>query len=462
MKKLLNTKGSITPAVLTITTAFLIVVYGLLGLLVMQVDFSNRSLASEKALALAEAGINYYRWHLAHDPVDFTNGTGQPGPYTIEFNDPSAGLVGSFVLTITPPLSGSAIVTIKSTGVPKDFPSVRRTITAQYGRQSLAKFSFLQNAASWYGSGITVNGDIHSNTGIRMDGTNLSRVTSASATYTCGSETGCSPSRSRPGVWGSGGDQTLWQFPIPAVDFNAISFDFAQMKTSAQSSGLYLGPSGRSGYRIIFNSDGSFTVRRVNSTNSYNGYDSETGCQARQQRIGTETNITTSTISIDPIIFVEDNLWVEGTINGKVTVVAARFPVQTSNTDIWILNNLRYLAYDGNHRLGLIAQRDIYFGRDIPTNFTVDGALMAQKGKIIRHGYLSSCGGSTNAVRNSLTINGAVISFLKSYWNFGTPPNAGSSGFITRSINYDTRLLYEPPPYFPVTGDYEFVSWKEE
>lgn len=451
--------GSITPAVLVVTSAFLIVIYGLLGLLVMQVDFSNRALGSEKALSLAEAGVNYYRWHLAHDPADFTNGTGIPGPYVKEVLDPSGGVLGSYSLEIDPPASGSAIVTIRSTGIPKGQENVTRTITAQYGRQSLARFSFLQNAASWYGAGITVNGDIHSNTGIRMDGINLSRVTSSNSSYTCGSETGCSPSQNRPGVWGSGPNQSLWEYPVPTVDFNAISFDFAQMRTSAQTGGLYLGPSNRSGYRIIFNSDGSFNVRRVNSTNSYNGYDAETGCAARQQRIGTETNITTSNITTDPIIFVEDNLWVEGTINGKVTVVAARFPVQTSSTDLWILNNLRYLAYDGNHRLGLISQGNIYFGRDIPTNFTVDGALMAQKGKIIRHGYLSTCGGTTNAVRNSLTINGAIISFLKSYWNFGSPP---TSGFVTRNINYDTRLLYEPPPYFPVTGDYEFVSWKEE
>lgn len=451
--------GSITPAVLVVTSAFLIVIYGLLGLLVMQVDFSNRALGSEKALSLAEAGVNYYRWHLAHDPADFTNGTGLPGPYVKEVLDPSGGVLGSYSLEIDPPASGSAIVTIRSTGIPRGQENVTRTITAQYGRQSLARFSFLQNAASWYGTGITVNGDIHSNTGIRMDGINLSRVTSSNTTYTCGSETGCSPSQNRPGVWGSGPNQSLWEYPVPTVDFNAISFDFAQMRTSAQTGGLYLGPSNRSGYRIIFNSDGSFNVRRVNSTNSYNGYDGETGCAARQQRIGTETNITTSNIATDPIIFVEDNLWVEGTVSGKVTVVAARFPVQTSSTDLWILNNLRYLAYDGNHRLGLISQGNIYFGRDIPTNFTVDGALMAQKGKIIRHGYLSTCGGTTNAVRNSLTINGAIISFMKSYWNFGSPP---TSGFITRNINYDTRLLYEPPPYFPVTGDYEFVSWKEE
>src|SRR5690606_7849796 len=149
-------------------------------------------------------------------------------------------------------------------------------IEAQYGIPSLTRFSFLSNASSWYGENITVHGDIHSNNGIRMDGTNTARVTSAKETYSCGSETGCSPTTSRPGVWGSGGDQSLWEFPVPAIDFNAIAFDFAQMRSSAQSNGLYL-PNQNQGYHLIFNSNGTVTVRRVTSTNTYNARDAETG-----------------------------------------------------------------------------------------------------------------------------------------------------------------------------------------
>lgn len=455
----MKNKGSITPALLVMTGAFLAVIYGLLFLLTLQLDFSNRQAASQEALSLAESGINYYRWHLAHDPADFQDGTGGNGPYVHTVNDPQGGVLGTYSLTITPPANGSSVVTITSVGQTTKYPNLTRRIVAQYGRQSLAKYSFLSNASSWYGSGITINGDIHSNTGIRMDGTNTARVTSAQTTYTCGSETGCSPSQNRPGVWGAGGDQNLWDYPVPQVDFNAISFDFALMKSSAQTNGRYFGPSTRSGYHLVFSSNGTFNVRRVNTTGYIDGYDAETGCQRRYQLITGETNIGTYNVSTTPIIFFEDNLWIEGTLNGKTTVVAARFPIETANTTVWIPNNLQYLAYDGTHRLGLISQTDMYFARNIPTDFHVDGALMAQKGKIIRHGYLSSCGGTTNAVRNKLTINGAIISYNKSYWNFNSPP---VSGFTTREINYDARLLFEPPPYFPVSGDYEFVSWKEQ
>ena len=34
----------------------------------------------EQALQIAEAGTNYYQWHLAHYKNDYRDGTGQAGP----------------------------------------------------------------------------------------------------------------------------------------------------------------------------------------------------------------------------------------------------------------------------------------------------------------------------------------------------------------------------------------------
>jgi hypothetical protein len=452
-------RGTITPAILIIVGAFLTVIYSILFVLSLQFDYSNRQVSGEQALHIAEAGINYYRWHLAHDPDDYQDGTGAVGPYQHEYSDPQGNAIGMYELEITPPSAGSSVVTITSTGWTYMHDSVRRTISVQYGQPSFANYSFLTNASSWYGSGITVSGPVHSNNGIRMDGTNLSLVTSGQATYTCGSETGCSPAQIRAGVWGAGGDTGLWQFPVTTIDFNAISFDFTNMRDQAQGNGLYLAASGARGYHVVFNTDGTFNVYRVTNTNYYRGYSTDNGCENLYQRITSESLVGTYSIDSTPIIFAEDHMWVDGTIDGRITVVAARFPIDSNDMNIWIRDNVAYETYDGTNSLGLIAQNDIYFARDIPTNFRVDGALMAQSGKIIRHGYLSSCGGTTQALKNSLTMYGAVISYNKSYWNFGSPP---VSGFTTRSITYDTNLLYFPPPYFPTTGEYEFISWEEQ
>ncbi len=464
-----NQKGSILPALLIIGAAFVIVIYGLLFVLTLQFDFARRQLASERALNIAEAGINYYRWHLAHDPDDYQDGTGNPGPYVHEYLDPLGAAIGSFSLVITPPEDGSSIVTIRSTGWTDEFSSVQRTIRAQYGIPSFAEFSFLSNGSYWYGVGSTVNGRVHSNNGIRMDGINTSIVSSAQETYQCGTETGCFPPASKPGVWGSGGDQSLWQFPVPLIDFDSISFDFAAMKTSAQSDGLYLdeAPSGL-GYHLVFNASGDVVVYEITATDFIRGYSIPGqglgnqgigGCENLYQIITSEIQIGTYPLASNPIVFVEDNIWIDGTVNGRVTVAAVKFPIQSSDAVIWIPDNIQYNTYDGSTVLGLIAQSDMYIARDVPDDFRLDGVLMSQKGKIIRHGYFDWCGGTAGAVKQKLTLNGSLISYFKPYWNFGSAPD---SGFVERELNYDTNVLYNPPPFFPTSGEYEFLSWVEE
>jgi len=460
-------RGSSTPLILLIATSFIIVIYGLLMILGFQMDSANRQTASEKSLNIAEAGINYYKWHLAHAPGDFKDGQEGDGPYIHEYKDPQGSTIGYYSLEITPPQNGSTIVTILSTGWTTNYPKVKRIIKAQYGIPSMAEFSFLSNASSWYGEGSFVNGWIHSNNGIRMDGTNTSLVTSAQEEYMCGSETGCHPPEPKPGVWGSGGDQQLWKFPVPYVDFDTISLDYAGMKEAAQTVGLYLDKSNKSGYHILFLSDGTFRVNMVLSTSMLRGYSipgqglgvfGEGGCRDTEQIIASETYLGTYNISQTPIVFAEDNLWVEGTVRGRITIAAVRFPLTSSDAVIWIPNNIVYSSYNGSDTLGLIAQNNIYFTRDVPDYFQIDAVMLAQKGSIMRHGYFSDCQGTEGAVKQKLTTNGSLISYFKSYWNFGTGPE---SGFREREINFDNHALYNPPPYFPSYGQYEFISWSE-
>ena len=483
-------KGTITPALIIISGAFLIVIYGLLFVLSIQLEFSNRQIGQEAALHIAEAGVNYYRWHLAHDPDDFTDATGQPGPYEHDYSDPQGQPVGKYSLEVIPPSSGSSIVTIRSTGWTYQFPKIKRVVTVQYGLPSFSRYSFLSNASSWYGAGITVNGLVHSNNGIRMDGTNTSLVSSAQETYMYGSETGCGPGypapnnhpQQKPGVWGAGGDQGLWQFPptypITTVDFDTISFDLDDMRDSAIAEGLHLDDSTPAGYHIIFADNGTFDLRRVTNVSSIKGFsapgeglgqEGAGGCRNLYQVITGEINLGTYSVADNPIIFAEDDVWVEGTVKGRVTVVSASFPTQSSQRDIWVRNNLTYTAYDGSDVLGLVSQDNIFFVRDVPNNFQVDAVLMAQKGKIIRHRYTDNqCRYADNhdnpiigSVKNNLTINGALINYYKSYWNHSYGGTL-ISGFTSRTVNYDTNLLYSPPPYFPTSGEYEFISWREE
>lgn len=454
-------EGTVLIALLITAATFTIIIYSLLAILAAQFEFPFRQIAGDQALYIAEAGVNYYRWHLTEAPLDLQDGTGAPGPYLHDYYDPEGNNIGQFSLEITPPEAGSNTVTIKSTGWTTRFPTIKRTVTVTFGPSSYASFMYMGNTTIWFGPGVTINGNIHANIGIRQDGINTSQITSASETYTCGKETGCDPSEEKPGVWGEGEDSSLWEFPVPNTDFSSISFDYGGMRDAAQTDGVYLPPSGNYGYNIIFNADATVTIYNVTDAMGYEGWDPDEGCKNRNEKIQDQVLVGTYNLSDAPIIFVEDTVWVRGTVNGKTTVVSARFPLDTYKTYIWLPDNLVYLDKDGDDVLGLIAQNSIYFARDVPEVFEVDAAMIAQKGHVIRHGFLWFCGEHSNAERLQLTLFGSIMSNKEAYWNFGTKPE---SGFKERTavLNFDTQLLTDPPPYYPKLSGFNFTSWIQE
>lgn len=446
--------------ILTITFVSGIILYALANLIASQYQLNNRRTTNQQAYYIAEAGINYYRWHLSHAPNDYQDGTNQPGPYVHDYQDPQGQTVGYFSLDITPPPPGSYTLTIKSTGWTTDQPDLKQSITVQYGPRSLTQYVLLYDNDVSFPPGFTIYGPVHSNGGIRHDGTNTGKMTSALANYTCNQKNGgCTPPATQNGIWGTGGDQGLWEFPVPPIDFAAINIDFAQLKTTANSVGLYQGPSGSWGYHVVFTPEGLVNVYRVTQVNNFKGGKGNPGCDQLYGEINNQTLINTYTSADLPLIFIEDNVWIDGTVTNPTTIVAAKFPLENNKADIWINGNLVYANKNGTIQTGVISQRDIILHRDIPNDFEINAALLAQSGQVIRHDYGVSCAGNpSTAVRNSFTFFGSLISSQVSKWNWDT---SSTSGFTTGTITYDAVLKETPPPYFPTTGEYDFISWTE-
>src|SRR5262245_52527835 len=88
----------------------------------------RQTLGREQAVQVAEAGIDYYRWHLAHDADDYQDGTGAAGPYVHEFEDKDGNALGRFTLTVTAPPLGSTLTTVRSVGESYSTPGVTRTV----------------------------------------------------------------------------------------------------------------------------------------------------------------------------------------------------------------------------------------------------------------------------------------------------------------------------------------------
>jgi len=468
-----NQHGTMLVMALVFTLLFAVVAMGLSSMVAAQHKLGLKKISWAQALSAAEAGVNYYRWHLAHAPQDYQDGTGEAGPYIHEYKDASGNTVGYFSLNITPPSDCSNTLTIESTGWIINDPNVTRTIKVKYGMASFAQFAFLTNSNVWFGDTENLYGPLHSNGGIRLDGYNIGKSTSAKETYICGSEHGCLD-EVKDGIWGSGGDQILWDFPVSNIDFDAVTADLANLRTLAQASmcsateDCYWPQQGL-GWHLEFINDGTFNIYRVtkleNPVWSYDMFNwiRESNDIERETYIG-NYNIPATC----GIIFVGDDLWIDGVVNGRVTVVAAKLPDSGSNPKIIINGNLTYETKDDTNSLGLISQSDILIPLNTaPDNLEINGALLAQKGHVMRRHYLDSGWRRVPAslegyvIRNSLSLYGAIMTNMVWTWSWVNTTGAVISGYENTQMTYDPNLNYNPPPGFPTTGEYQFLQWEE-
>lgn len=440
----------------------------------------------EKAFQIAEAGIEYYRWHLAHQQTDFKDGTGAAGPYIHPYYDKMGVRIGQFELTITPPPVGSTIVKIVSKGVVAT-SSVSRSLEAVLAIPSLSRYAFVANAVMRYGEGTEVYGPVHGNNGIRFDGIAHNVVTSALSTYedpdhNGGPEFGVhthvkgppsngtaegglasegpptSPVPDRTDVFQAGR-----QFPIPALDWAGLTQDLSNLKTLAQTGGRYFASSGVQGYNIVLRNDGTFNLYKVTSLTSaphscYKpNWDEQVGWGT--WTIKTQTFVHNYPYPANGVIFVEDNVWVEGQVNNtRLTIAAGRFPESANTpTNINFNKDILYTNYDGKDTIALIAQDNINAGMESLDTLEIDAVLVAKNGRVGRFYYNASC--SPYNDRTKIKLYGMIASANRYGFAY---TGSQTGGYATREVLYDGNLFFNPPPSFPLIVDqYQTISWRE-
>lgn len=447
----------------------------------------RQTIYREQAIQIAEAGVDYYRWHLAHSPQDYQDGTGMPGPYVHDFKDKDGNSIGQFTLDITPPPLGSSLVAIKSSGgVATDIATVRN-ISVRLAKPSFAKFAVVANAAMRFGEGTEIFGPVHSNGGIRLDGLAHNVISSSATSYndpdhSGGNEFGVHTHvNAPPGTGVNDNFRSLEappnspsarsdvfeagrQFPVPAVDFAGITADFAQMKSDAQVNGFYRPSAGALGYHVVLRADDTFDLYRTTGL-----VNAPSGCTNSQNQTGwgtwsisNQNLIGNYPLPANGIIFLEDDVFIDGQINtGHITIVAAFLPDNPPfRKNIIVNQDLLYTNYDGQDTIGLIAQGNINVGMVSDTDLRIDAALIAQNGRVGRY-YYRPPGGSSRCspyhTRQTITLWGMIGTNQR----YGFAYTDGN-GYQTRNINYDGNLLYAPPPSFPLASEqYMTLSWEE-
>lgn len=515
-----NQHGYITPTILAIIIVFSIVTAAIMQLIGLNMATVNGNIKSQKAFNIAEAGINYYLWHLSHNPGDYKDGGTTPaspnatlgyGPYVHTYMDDNATYPGTFTLWISPEGGGSTIVKIRSIGKVTG-SNIVRTIDAQIGSPSFASYSVAADTSLWFGNTETATGPVHSNEGVRMDGQNTSDVTSANTTYVPSNSLGGDGS-AHPGVWCNSSitspvncntrPKTDWQYPIASLDFNQVTASLCSMKKSAfasdsttsalasQSNACSQTPKTRTdayvpqyktngsysadqGYLIVLNSNNTYNLYKVtDQTDTASSYSSALSLSSVQNNISLPAN---------GVIFVEDNVWVRSnpTFKGRLTIGAGRLAT-TNNAQITIADDIVYSAKDGSDALGLISESNVTIAPYAPPQsgaftFEVDAAVIAPTGSVLYpSNYTSGSGTCTtgwNRNDQTLLFYGSVASRLSWTWTWSMGYNCGDavpntsgggyiSGILHNNTQYDYNLLYAPPPQFPTTSTYNVISWRE-
>jgi hypothetical protein len=227
------------------------------------------------------------------------------------------------------------------------------------------------------------------------------------------------------------------------------------MKNDAQDSGIYLPPSNSQGYSLVFNSNGTVTVYKVKNLSPHPSGSDTSGVWHAEDTDYNKRNLQyTANIPINGIIYVEDKVWVEGIVKGRVTVVAANLPYNSSTAPtIYIPNNIVYNSKDGSDVLGLIAQKDVVISYSAPDDLEIDAAMISQNGGAQFFYY-------QNNIKDSITIYGAIMTFYQWTWTWINNYGGVISGYRNTSSIYDGNLLYNPPPSFPVSSSgYQIISW---
>lgn len=512
--------GFVIPMLLSFIVAISIIISAVSMLLSSNFQAANSTNESQKALNIAEAGINYYLWHLNHNATDYKDGKTTPaspdpelgyGPYVHDYIDDNAKKIGTYTLWIKPQGNGSTIAKVRSEGK-VDGSKYKRTIEAQIGAPSFASYSVASDSALWFGNTESANGPVHSNQGVRMDGSSNDSVTSARATYIPPSNLGGNGSSSQPGVWCSTSvilpvncatkPKTDWLFPVTQIDFNQVSGSLCTIKKVAFSSNSATASlaslatacsqvpttrtnayiprrsstfSDTTGYMIELLPTGKYNLYNVNGQNdAQSNYTSA----LTMQTVATDIVIPTS-----GVIFAEDNVWVRTspTFSGRVTIGAGRLASTTQQANVTIIDDVLYGTKNGSDSIGMIAENNVQIAPYAPPqtgsfNFEIDAAVIAQSGSVYFEPYnntsTSSCSRGWKNSDQTFLFYGSVSTRQTWTWTWlwgssscgnavNDTPNGYMSGIKNNTTQYDYNLRYAPPPNFPLTSGFNILQWHE-
>jgi hypothetical protein len=171
-----------------------------------------------------------------------------------------------------------------------------------------------------------------------------------------------------------------------------------------------------------------------------------------QVKIGGSTSILS--YPANGVIYVNGSAEIEGTIRGQLTVGC--------DGDIRVVDNIVYYTDPRNDPtstdfFGIVSERNVIVADNTANRDSADETIMAAIMALNTSWTVQNY--NYGSPRGKLIVFGGVIQNKRG--PVGTFNSYGTSTGYEKDYTFDERLLDNPPPAFPTTGQVEKVSWKE-
>lgn len=179
----------------------------------------------------------------------------------------------------------------------------------------------------------------------------------------------------------------------------------------------------------------------------------------------TVKTVPLNTLAPNGVIYVEKgNITVQGTLNGRATIVASQKGTDASLGQIQIANTIQYekdpLTNNAcDDMLGMVAENSVRVLFDNSRgDITIHGSIFSQKDGLIIDNY------SSYSTAYKMNLVGGVIGqkiqpTAKYQLINGKYVPVNGYSYVHK---FDSRFLKVRPPYFPSTKYFRVVSWYEE
>jgi Tfp pilus assembly protein PilX len=220
------------------------------------------------------------------------------------------------------------------------------------------------------------------------------------------------------------------------ISFSNFTSSLDDIKTAAISGGRYFDTSFPV-WKFVFLSNGNFTAQGCTLTGGADPAGTLPTCSG---------SVATYLVPTNGAIYVETKAMVSGSVNGRVTIA--------TNDDAIVSGNISYVTA-GDDVLGLIAKNDVLIAKWTATTTPLVwyAAVIAQNG--LRSSFDHACSGyDPTAVPPDTVPSGCVAtSWATHHGSSASAQKPFMDMFANREYDYDSTLLYLPPPWFPVLDD---------